>query len=182
MNMQSAVTKLSLLIALIYSITGCSIAPSNMKDNTAIPSDSGVLVVGLHTDWEGHNNPILASLKLLYKGKKESDFSHQTMTFQGKDYIHVVSLPADQYEFSLLDFGNKYMELNREKSRFTITQGKTTYIGDIYATVDLSLFSAAATTTVKDQFKKMIEYMNTEYPLLTAKHPIEKQLVTIERK
>jgi len=174
--------KIALLTTSFYLLTGCAISPNNINDNTALPSNNGVLVVGLHTDWEGHNNPLLASLKLMYIGKGDSDFSYKTMKFQGNNFIHVINLPANQYEFYLLSFGNRYMELNREKGQFNISPNEITYIGDIYANIDLSLFSALASLATKDELPKITKHMKTNYPILTTKYPLVKKIITIERR
>lgn len=171
-------TVLTVLFKLIVviALAGCAVSPNNFDDNKSITAGSGVLVVGLHTNWEGHNNPLLASLKLLFNGEGDSDYAYKTLTFQGKNHIAVIELPAKKYQLFKLSFGDRYLTLHG-KSEFDVKPNVITYIGDITSDVSTALFSAGSTLKVDDKFEGVKAYLSDNYPLLASTYTIEKQLV-----
>lgn len=167
-------------VVAIFCLAGCASPPTNLVDGVPISDKNGVLVVGLHTDWEGHNNPLLASLELIFKGGSETDpsIAYRNLTFQGKDYFTVMDLPAKKYHFYRQNFGARHLDID-EKSEFEIKAGSVTYIGDITSNVSIAGFSAGTTLQVDDRFEVAKAYLNDAYPKLLATHKIEKQILPL---
>jgi len=171
----------SLIIVFIFAISsGCSMAPKNLVDSANLKAGSGVLVVGLHTDWEGHDNPMLTSLKLNYIGDGESSFDYRSLVFQGANHVSIIELPAKKYRFYMQSFGNRYLDLDDESSVFVIEPNVVTYIGDITSNVKFSGFSTGFSMKVEDRFDEIKTYLNKMTPKLLSKYGLEKQLVPLK--
>lgn len=177
MNIRKLLRTLTLLCALTW-LSGCAVAPTNLADGTSIPKDSGVLIVGLHTDWEGHNNPLLANLELLYIGNDDPSLAFRKLVFKGANHYAVIVLPAKKYHFYQESFGNRYAEIAKT-SEFEIKPNAITYIGDITSNISISGFSAASTLRVNDKLNDALAYLNSNYPKLAAAYPVEKWLMPL---
>lgn len=152
------------------SILSCTSAPKNIADEGVLDGETGVLVVGLHTNWKGHSNPLLADLKIQYDKKEGSKkLFGRHMSFKGEDYVHVITLPAGEYNARRLVFGNRELMFS-EISGFTIELNKINYIGDFFVELDLSLFSASAVVEVKEQFEDTMKQVSLDYPNYTNQY------------
>jgi hypothetical protein len=68
---------------ILLAVFLCSCATAKIQDTQTLKQDEGVLVVGLDTDWQGHKNPLLTSLELLYSGVGDTTFNYGKMKFKG---------------------------------------------------------------------------------------------------
>jgi hypothetical protein len=181
MKMKKNIVFRTLLLLSVAFLNGCMMAPSNIKDGKTIIPEKGILVVGLHTDWEGHDDLLLASLKLMFIGDNDPGFAGKNLTFQGENHITVIDLYADTYHFYKQVFGGSYLDIDKE-SKFTIKPHTITYIGDITSNLSFSGFSAASTLVVEDNFDETKAYLTKEYPMLVKKYPLSKQIVRLKVK
>ena len=166
--------------AFLILIFLCScVATKKIKDTEDLGRDEGVLVVGLDTDWNGHNNPLLATLEILYLGANDSALSHRKLQFKGNNHILVTALPSQEYYFYRISFGNRYADL-KEGARFEIKPGKITYIGEISMNLDLKLFSASGDIEVTDKWDETLSYLKEEYPLILKGKDIERISIALE--
>ena len=168
----------NLYLLIFLFLTACA-TTQEATDSREINQDEGILVVGLDTNWEGHKNPFLASLELLYNGTDNSSLNYRSMSFKGNDYILVTKLPAQEYFFYRIRFGNRFADLNKGAT-FNIKSGEITYIGEIHMDLSLALFSAAASLKVNDNWDSTLEYLHKKYPLLLSNRPITRSIINME--
>lgn len=175
MSIIRTITLLSFLV-----LSGCAIPPPNYVDGKPMSANSGVLVVGLHTDWHGHDDPMLANLELLYKStdKDSSIFDYKELYFQGDNYITIIELPASEYHIYRQMFSNRYWNFS-DNSKFTIKPNTISYIGDITSNISISGFSASSKLMLEDKYDEIKKYLHTNYPKLSSMYKVEKQLIPI---
>lgn len=171
-------TRFTPLIFIITILAGC-VATQQVKDTEVLNTGEGILLVGLHTNWEGHDNPLLATLNLLYNGVEDSMLNYGKIAFKGEQHILAAKLPAKDYYFYKLSFGNRSADL-KEGSNFTIYPGKITYIGSISTELDLGLFSASGVIQVNNNLAEAKKYLEKNYPNLAKGKEIVKSIITME--
>lgn len=176
----NVIYKFSFFTLFFLLLVSCTSAPKNIADEGVLKDDEGVLVVGLHTNWKGHSNPLLATLQIQYDRKEGSKkLFGRHMSFKGEDYVHVISLPAGEYLARRLVFGNRELVFS-EISGFTIESNKINYIGDVFVDLDLSLFSAAADVELKDLFAETMKTVNANYPNYTNRYQAKKSMAILQ--
>ncbi len=168
-------------IAAFLVIFLCGCATTKIQDTQTLKQDEGVLVVGLDTNWQGHKNPLLTSLELVYNAVGDSSFNYRKMKFKGEKYILVATLPAKEYYFYQISFGNHYASL-KDGSRFNIKPGEITYIGEVSINMDLKLFSVKGDIMVNDELEDTLDYLKENYPKILENRDIEKSLISMEIK
>lgn len=168
----------NLYLIVFLFLTACA-TTQEASDSAELSKNEGILVVGLETNWSGYNNPFLASLDLLFNGTNDSSLNYGSMSFKGNDYILVTKLPAKEYYFYKIRFGNRFADLN-QNAKFKIMPGEITYIGDIRIDLSLGAFSAAATINVSDNWNEALAYLQKNYPLLLSNRTITTSIVHME--
>ena len=170
--------KHAISILILTILSGC-VTTQQVKDTEALNTDEGILLVGLHTNWEGYDNPLLATLYLLYNGVDDSSLGYGKLAFEGKQHILAAKLPAKNYYFYQLSFGNRSADI-QEGSNFTIFPGKITYIGSVDAELNLGLFSASVILQVEDNLDEAEKYLRNNYPKLAKGKNIVKSIIKME--
>jgi len=145
----------------------------NHADGDVVAKDSGILVVGLHSDWEDYKGAVSYQLALSFIGEGDSTYVGRELVFQGANYYSVIQLPANKYHFENQRIGLSVW--NIDKNQFTIKPNTMTYIGDI-----TSNLSGAENFRVDDEFHAAKEYLKKNYSKLLKKHTLEKKLIPLK--
>ena len=171
------------ILILSVLLSACASPPVNHADGVNLTPQSGLLVVGLHTDWDGHTNPLLAKIKLLLTA--DSDLSsgngRTELVFQGKNYFSVIELPANKYKFYRLHFSTYFWNI-KKNNEFIIKPNTITYVGDITVDNDRTSTAVPSIITVADSYDNAKEYMNKNYPKLLSKYSMEKDIAPLKVK
>lgn len=167
-----------LIILLLLTLTACT-TTQEIRDSQDINENEGILVVGLDTNWEGHKNPLLASLDLIYNGIEDSSFNYRSLTFKGNNYILVTGLPAKDYYFYKINFGTRYANLDKG-ANFTIKPDQITYIGEISIDLKMGLFSAGFNVSINDKWDDTLSYLHNNYPLMLSGRDIKKSIIKMD--
>jgi len=168
-----------ILLAAI-AVTGCGSEPLKMADTGKMPSNTGVLVVGLHTNYDSLDKPVFAQgLRFRFAEKGKEELGYIKLNFEGKDNIQVINLPANRYHFFQLESSSLMLRVH-DSSKFDIKPDTINYIGDIYVTIDME--NSMARIAVKDSFDEITQYMKKTYPKMSESYKIKKELVDINPK
>jgi len=184
--------KLRIIVVLLFAsfFQGCAITPKNIEDTANLENNEGILVVGLHTNWEGHRNWSAANLELWFKGEADPENTSRKLEFQGENFYSVIKLPADKYTFYRQILGIMHLDINDDSS-FVIKPGTITYIGNIssyianvHGVILEALFGEdehlpTSTITINNQRNTVRAYLRDNYPALYAKNPMEVDIVSI---
>jgi len=163
---------------LFFLLQSCAViqAPRNLVDTNKLDVNNGILVVGMHTNWEHHN---ISSIILRLLGKGKSWQEHTRLAFQGKEHIYVIALPANTYGFYQIAMGNRYSLLDWNQN-FTIKSNTITYIGDINLDFDSSsIIAPRYGWKVDDRLDDIKKHLNQVYPNIVKKFLIEKQIINL---
>lgn len=167
-----------LIVALIcIGISGCGPTPKVIKSGDTIEGTEGIVVTQLRSNWEGHKNPLLAKLGY-YFHKEDSSINSGNFFMDRADDIKVVSLPAGDYKWSHLSFGNRRLNFSAEDG-FTVVPQKIVYIGTINAELELGLFGASAKVTVDNDFESIKKQLNMDCPELIENYQIVTELTNM---
>jgi len=177
--------KLRIIVVLLFAsfLQSCASvsAPKNIEDTANLENNEGILVVGLHTNWEGRG------LLLEFKGEADPENTYRKLEFQGENFYSVIKLPADKYTFYRQIFGMGHLDINDESS-FVIKPGTITYIEDIFShltNMDIVVIEAllgikpTSTITIVNVRNTVRAYLRDNYPALYAKNPMEVDIVSI---
>lgn len=168
------------IIWLAFAVTGCGSEPTKMADSNKIPPNSGILIVGLHTNYESLDIPGFSrGLRFRFATKGKEEFGYYKLNFEGNYVVQVINLPANNYHFFQLESSSLMLRVD-DSSKFKIKPNAINYIGDIY--VDIEMENSMARIAVKDSFNEITQYMKKNYPKLSESHKIEKSLVDINPK
>ena len=181
--------KLRIIVVLLFAsfLQSCAITLKNIEDTANLENNEGILVVGLHTNWEGHRIWSLASLELAFKGEADPENTYRKLEFQGENFYSVIKLPADKYTFYRQILGIMHLDINDESS-FVIKPGTITYIGDIFSHLantdgviieNLLGIQPTSTITIVNVRNTVRAYLRDNYPALYAKNPMEVDIVSI---
>ena len=172
----------ALFFIAVSFLAGCvATPPAHLSDDKPISNNNGILIVGLDTDWEGHKNPLLASLELIYTGENDPGLGYRTLTFHGRNHFAVLELPTKMYHFRSLEFGARYLLID-DKEGFFIKPNTINYIGNITSNVSISGFSATTSIRVDDKHEEAKLFLKNNYPNLFSKYNFNKKLVPINDK
>ena len=125
------------LVLLSLSVFGCGPIPQVVKSGDTLNESEGIVVTQLRSNWEGYKNPLLTKLGYFF-GKSDSSINSGNFFMDRADDIKIVSLPAGDYEWSHLSFGNRRLNFSAEDG-FTVIPQKIVYIGSLNAELELSL-------------------------------------------
>ena len=172
-------TKSRILTAVLIciGISGCGPIPKVIKSGDTIEESEGIVVTQLRSNWEGYKNPLLAKLGY-YFHKEDSSINSGNFFMDRADDIKVVSLPAGDYKWSHLSFGNRRLNFSSEDG-FTVIPQKIVYIGTINAELELGLFSASAKVTVDNNIDSIKKQLNIDYPELIENYEIVETLTDL---
>lgn len=159
---------------LVLLLTACSsVVIDNHADGKAVANNAGILVVGLHSDWEDYKGPVSYQLALSFAGEGDSTYAGRELVFQGTSYYSVIQLPANNYHFGIQKIGLNLW--NFDKNEFIIKPNTITYIGNI-----TSNLSGDQVFKVDDQFTAAKQYLSSHYPQLLKKYKLEKKLIPLQ--
>jgi hypothetical protein len=174
--------KFRILVAALISLVlnGCGPTPKVVKPGDVLNKSEGVVVTQLRSNWEGYKNPLLTKLGYIF-GKSDSNINSGNFFMDRADDLKVVSLPAGDYVWSHLSFGNRRLDFNSE-DHFTVMPNKIVYIGTLNAELDLGLFSASAKVTVENDIESITKQLNKEYPELMKNYQLVEKLTELNPK
>lgn len=168
------------IIWLAFAVTGCGSEPAKMADSNSLPPDTGVLVVGLHTNYDSLDVPGFSQgLRFRFASKGKEEFGYYKLNFEGKDVVQVINLPANTYHFFELESSSLMLRVH-DSSKFSVKPNTINYIGDIYVNIDID--NSMARIVVKDSFNEISKYMKENYPKVSKSIKMEKTLVDINPK
>lgn len=167
-----------LLLALLsLGLTGCVSAPKNMSAGQALTAGEGIVVTKLRSNWTGYDNPLLANIEFIF-GKAGSNVNSGKFVMTKANDLKVISLPAGDYRWSHLSFGNRHLDFNRIDG-FKIEAGKIVYIGDLNSVLELGAFSATGRFWVTNDVKNIKDEMKIHYPELIKKYPFVEKVTRL---
>ncbi|KAA1164740.1 MULTISPECIES: hypothetical protein [Pseudoalteromonas] len=169
--------KILLCISFLF-LTACASTTKNIKADQGLESNQGIVVTKIHSNWDGYNNPLLADLEFIFTQtdgkKKDSKF-----VLSKADDLKVVALPAGEYKWFRILFGNYYMDLS---GGFTIKPNEITYIGDIHSQLDLGMFSMSGESRISNESEQIKNDLEVHFPKLLEKHKFTTKLSTLQQK
>ncbi len=126
--MKNKINNLFVLISVMF-LSSCAMQASQVSDDAEIGKGEGIAVFNLHTTYDGHKNPFKAKLELLYV-ENENDVLFKSIVFEDNNDFKVYTLKEGSYKIVRIRLSNDYLELETPW-KFTVTNNKISYIGDI---------------------------------------------------
>lgn len=170
---QSSILGLTLLF-----LTACANTTKNISVEKQLENNQGIVVTKIHSNWDGYDNPLLADLEFVFSQKegKKKDFK---FVLSRADDLKVVALPAGEYQWSRILFGNYYTNLS---GGFTIKSGEINYIGNIHSQLDLGMLSMSGSTIISDQSEAIKSELKAQFPNIVEKHRFNRSLTNLKQK
>ncbi len=168
------IVKVSLGILFLLLSACSSVVIENHVDGKVVAEKSGILIVGLHSDWEDYKGPVAYQLALSFIGDGDSTYVGRELVFQGANYYSVIELPAKNYTFQEQKLGMNYWNM-AAGNQFVIKPNTITYIGDI-----TSNLSGAAEFSIADKFNAAKKHLSSKYPKLLEKNELEKKIISLK--
>ncbi|WDE02477.1 hypothetical protein [Thalassomonas actiniarum] len=168
--------KLVLSLAFLF-LSACASSTKNIKVGQGLETNQGIVVTKIHSNWDGYNNPLLADLEFIFSQKEGKKKGYKFVLTKADD-LKVVALPAGDYQWFRILFGNYYMEL---EGGFTIKSNEITYIGDIYSQLNLGMFSMSGETRVTDESAQIKNDLQAHFPKLLEIHKITTDLTLLKQ-
>lgn len=168
------IVRVSLGILFLFLSACSSVVIENHVDGKALTKNAGVLVVGLHSDWENYKGPVAYQLALSFIGNGDSSYVGRELVFQGANYYSVIELPANTYHIEEQRHGMSVWNFDKG-NQFKIKPNTITYIGDI-----TSNLRGNQDFSIDDKFRKAKQYLSKHYSHLLEKNKLEKKIIALK--